>query len=197
MPRHDSITTAFTQVLELLTEHGFDGMANALQDLLNEAMELERSAFPASRAVRAHRDTARFRERLQVKRVATRAGAIDLRVPQVRGLPDGAEEGFYPHALERGVQRARAQARDRGDVRARRVDATRGGDHARAVRRGRVVDAGLSCVCGARRGTRGVAQASARSLRVLGARRALRESASRRLGRELRGAVGHRHSRRR
>ena len=30
------------QVLELLTEHGFDGMAQAMQTLFNEAMKLER-----------------------------------------------------------------------------------------------------------------------------------------------------------
>ena len=45
MPHHDDDRTSYTQVLELLTEHGFDGMANAMQILLNEAMELERSEF--------------------------------------------------------------------------------------------------------------------------------------------------------
>ncbi len=107
MPHHDSDPTAFTQVLELLTEHGFDGMANALQILLNEAMELERSAFLQAAPYERTETRRGFANGFKSKRVATRAGAIDLRVPQVRGLPDGAE-GFYPHALERGVRSERA-----------------------------------------------------------------------------------------
>jgi transposase-like protein len=107
MPHHDCDPTAFTQVLELLTEHGFDGMANALQILLNEAMELERSAF--LQAGPYERTDARrgFANGFKTKRIATRAGELDLRVPQVRGLPEGAE-GFYPNALERGVRSERA-----------------------------------------------------------------------------------------
>jgi hypothetical protein len=32
------------EILELLAEHGFDGMAQAIETLFNEAMKLERSA---------------------------------------------------------------------------------------------------------------------------------------------------------
>ena len=35
----------FQDLLMLLAEHGFDGMAQALQLLFNEAMKLERTAF--------------------------------------------------------------------------------------------------------------------------------------------------------
>ena len=40
------------------------------------------------------------------KRVKTRVGELDLRVPQVRDVEDGEE--FYPQALERGVRSERA-----------------------------------------------------------------------------------------
>jgi hypothetical protein len=45
MPHHKPDPTAFHTALELLTDHGFENMAGALQILMNEAMELERSAF--------------------------------------------------------------------------------------------------------------------------------------------------------
>ena len=40
---HDDHSTAFDSVLHLLVDHGFDGMAEAITVLLNEAMKLERS----------------------------------------------------------------------------------------------------------------------------------------------------------
>ena len=39
----DSASGGFQEILELLAEHGFEGMAHAMQVLLNEAMKLERS----------------------------------------------------------------------------------------------------------------------------------------------------------
>ena len=41
------------------------------------------------------------------RRLQTRAGALELAIPQVRGLDDG-EPGFYPRSLERGVRSERA-----------------------------------------------------------------------------------------
>ena len=41
---------AVTEVLELLTEHGFEGMAQAIEILLNEAMKLEREEFLGAEA---------------------------------------------------------------------------------------------------------------------------------------------------
>jgi hypothetical protein len=40
---HDDQSTRFEEVLQLLSEHGFDGMAVAIEILLNEAMMLERA----------------------------------------------------------------------------------------------------------------------------------------------------------
>jgi hypothetical protein len=37
----------FLEILELLVDYGFEGMAQAMQMLLNEAMKLERSQKPA------------------------------------------------------------------------------------------------------------------------------------------------------
>lgn len=107
MPHHSSDPTAFTHVLELLTENGFDGMARAMEILLNESMELERSAFLQAGPYERTEARRGLANGFKPKRVATRTGELELRVPQVRGLPEGAE-GFYPHALERGVRSERA-----------------------------------------------------------------------------------------
>src|SRR5712691_9522 len=107
MPHHESNATDLTQILELLSEQGFDGMANAMQILINEAMKLERSEFIG--AAPHERSTTRrgWANGFKPKRVATRVGEVELSVPQVRGVEEG-QEGFYPKSLERGVRSERA-----------------------------------------------------------------------------------------
>lgn len=107
MPHHKPDPTSFTTALELLAEHGFDSMASALQILLNEAMELERSAFLKAAPYERTDERRGLANGFKPKRVATRVGELNLSVPQVRGLAEGAE-GFYPSALERGVRSERA-----------------------------------------------------------------------------------------
>jgi transposase-like protein len=89
-------------LLELLGEHGFDGMAQAMQLLMNEAMKLERSAVlgarPYERTPRRRGQANGFKP----KQMQTRLGPLDLRVPQTRNVD------FYPTALERGQRSERA-----------------------------------------------------------------------------------------
>jgi putative transposase len=90
------------QVLELLAEGGFDVLANALQVLFNEAMKIERSqvleAGPYERTPNRRGQANGFKP----KTVQTRVGALELAVPQTRGVP------FYPSALEKGQRSERA-----------------------------------------------------------------------------------------
>lgn len=94
--------TSWTSVLEFLAEQGFDGMARAMQLLINEAMKLERSvaigAQPFERTPQRRGQANGFKP----KAVETRLGRLDLRVPQTRGL------AFYPSALEKGQRSERA-----------------------------------------------------------------------------------------
>ena len=103
-------------VLELLAEHGFDGLAQALQILFNEAMKLERSAVleaaPYERTPRRRGHANGFKP----KALQTRVGRLELAVPQTRGVE------FYPTALERGAERAGAQGGRGRNVPARRVN---------------------------------------------------------------------------
>ena len=96
---HPNVTHDIVQVL---AEHGFDGMAQAMQLLLNECMKIERrqalGVGPYQRGEARHGQANGFKP----KTVKTRIGPIELAVPQVRGAK------FYPQALERGSRSERA-----------------------------------------------------------------------------------------
>jgi transposase-like protein len=104
---HQADHKAFAEVLEALSENGLDGMAAAMETLMNEAMKLERSAFlgagPYERAEERKGYSNGFKERT----VNTRIGELSLAIPQVRDLDEGSE-GFYPRSLERGLRSERA-----------------------------------------------------------------------------------------
>ena len=94
------------EVLELLIERGFEGMAQAIQILLNEGMKLEREEFLGACL---HERTAERRGHAngyKPKKLRSRLGELGLEIPQVRDVLDG--ESFYPSALERGERSERA-----------------------------------------------------------------------------------------
>jgi len=104
----DQSSSAIDRVLELLSEHGLEAMASAMQTLMNEAMKLERSEFlgasPGERTAARIGHANGFKD----KRVRSRVGELALRIPQVRPLPDGEPVAFYPRSLERGLRSERA-----------------------------------------------------------------------------------------
>ncbi|QDV36238.1 IS256 family transposase [Tautonia plasticadhaerens] len=101
MTHHDQ-PTALGEILELLAEHGFDGMAQAIGVLLDEVMKRERThalgAAPYQRS--EHRNG--YANGFKPKTLHTRMGPVTVRVPQTRGID------FYPSALEKGVRSERA-----------------------------------------------------------------------------------------
>lgn len=107
MAHHDNDATTINAALELLTEHGFDGMASALQLLLDEAMKLERSAWIGADPYERSSDRRAYANGFKPKRVKSRLGVLELSVPKVRDVNDGGEP-FYPRALERGERSERA-----------------------------------------------------------------------------------------
>jgi putative transposase len=96
---HPSVTR---EVVQTLAEHGFDGMARAMELLVNECMKIERQQAlgvgPYQRG-EARRGQANGFKRKTLK---TRVGPLELAVPQVRNGK------FYPTALERGSRSERA-----------------------------------------------------------------------------------------
>jgi putative transposase len=92
----------FSQILELLVEHGFEGMAQAMQTLLNEAMKLERSQVLGARPYERTLERRGYANGYKPKTVHSRVGDLELSVPQARGVE------FYPASLERGTRSERA-----------------------------------------------------------------------------------------
>lgn len=89
-------------VMDLLVEHGFEGLVRAMEILLNEAMKLERTA--ALGAAPYERSSLRrgYANGFKQKRLRTRVGELELAVPKTRGVV------FYPSVLERGSRSERA-----------------------------------------------------------------------------------------
>lgn len=96
---HPSVTR---EVVQVLAEHGFDGMAQAMELLINECMKIERQQ--ALGVGPYQRGEARLGQAngFKPKRLKTRIGQLHLAVPQVRGAK------FYPRALERGSRSEKA-----------------------------------------------------------------------------------------
>jgi putative transposase len=99
---HQTHPTVVREAVQVLAEHGFEGMAEAMQGLLNECMKIERQQAigvgPYQRGEARRGQANGFKP----KTVKTRVGALELAVPQVRGAE------FYPHALERGCRSEKA-----------------------------------------------------------------------------------------
>jgi len=89
-------------VLTLLADHGFEGFANAMQILMNEAMKLERETALGAQHYQRTPTRRGYANGFKPKTVETRVGQLELSVPQTRGVE------FYPSALERGTRSERA-----------------------------------------------------------------------------------------
>jgi len=91
-------------VLEVLIEHGLDGMARAMEIVFNEAMKLERSGFPGAGLHERTPERRGYANGYKGKKVKSRVGELELKIPQVRGT----EGSFYPRSLEKGLRSERA-----------------------------------------------------------------------------------------
>ena len=99
---HQAHPTVVREAVQLLAEHGFEGMAQAMELLFNECMKVERQqalgVAPFERGEARRGQANGFKP----KTLKTRIGALSLSVPQVRGAE------FYPHVLERGCRSEKA-----------------------------------------------------------------------------------------
>lgn len=89
-------------VLEALISGGTEGIRPVLEKLFNEAMKIERSQFLGAGHYERSAQRVGQANGFKDKTVQTRVGAIELSIPQVRGL------SFYPRSLERGCRSERA-----------------------------------------------------------------------------------------
>lgn len=88
--------------VEILAEQGLEGLGEIIAQIINQAMLIERERhlgvgpYERGEARQGHANG------FKPKTVDTRAGRLELAVPQVR------DSSFYPSALERGVRSERA-----------------------------------------------------------------------------------------
>src|SRR5262245_652603 len=90
------------QITELLAEHGFDGIAQAVTVLLDEVMKRERAHALGAGPYQRSEDRTGYANGFKPKTIHTRLGPLTVAVPQARGI------AFYPSALEKGVRSERA-----------------------------------------------------------------------------------------
>ncbi len=99
---HTDQSNGLNEVIQLLSENGFDGMAQAIEILMNEAMKLERAEVLGASPYQRTETRRGYANGFKPKTVNSRLGQLDLAIPQTRDVD------FYPSALERGERSERA-----------------------------------------------------------------------------------------
>ena len=88
---HEEQSTNLAQAVQLLAENGFEGMANAIEILFNEAMRLQRQEYIGAAPYERSQERRAYANGFKPKTVNSRLGKLNLQVPQTR---DGQ---FYPN----------------------------------------------------------------------------------------------------
>jgi len=94
-------------MIQVLDHHGFDGLASALQILVNETMKIERNEVLGAQPYERRNERQGYANGFKPKTLATRIGKLELQVPPIISRTGRGVE-FYPKSLERGVRSERA-----------------------------------------------------------------------------------------
>ena len=94
--------TGLTDLAEVLSDKGLEGLGNAVALLINEAMKIERERHLNATSYERTDSRNGYANGFKPKKLNTRVGQLDLKVPQVRGCD------FYPSFLEKGLRSERA-----------------------------------------------------------------------------------------
>lgn len=94
--------TGISEVAQIISDKGIDGLASAFQILLNEAMLIEREKHLQALAYERTDSRTGYSNGFKPKILKTRLGALNLSIPQVRN------SDYYPTFLERGIRSERA-----------------------------------------------------------------------------------------
>ena len=90
------------EAVELLKEHGFEQLAEAVAVLLNTAMVAERGDYLGAAPYERSESRRGYANGFKDKSLKTRLGTLALKVPQTRDCE------FYPRSLEKGLRSERA-----------------------------------------------------------------------------------------
>ena len=99
---HQDQSNNTIEAVQLLADNGFEGMAQAMQLLINEAMQIERAAYLGAEPYERSENRKSHANGFKTKTLNSRIGQLELQVPQTRDCQ------FYPSALERGERSERA-----------------------------------------------------------------------------------------
>jgi len=99
---HPLQSSGCREAIQLLAEHGFDGLAEVIELLLNEVMKIERCEALGAAPYQRTEQRRGYANGFKDKTVHSRIGDLHLDVPQTRDVD------FYPQALERGIRSERA-----------------------------------------------------------------------------------------
>ena len=102
MTQHNNYNGLHPAVEAILTQ-GFDGMAESMRIIVNEAMKIQRSAVLEAEPFERNDSRKGYANGFKNKTINARVGQIDLDVPQVRG-----GDSFYPDAIEKGLRTERS-----------------------------------------------------------------------------------------
>lgn len=90
------------QIVKGLIGQGVEGLKPVVEALMNAAMKVEREQFLGAATHERNEERRGYANGYKPKGLQTRLGALELEVPQVRGL------GFYPQSLEKGTRSEKA-----------------------------------------------------------------------------------------
>ena len=96
---HDNLLMT---VIEALSANGTDGMKTLLQTVLNAAMRAERDKVLGADPYERSEKRQGYANGFKPKTLQSRMGALDLQIPQTRGI------AFYPGCLEKGLRSEKA-----------------------------------------------------------------------------------------
>jgi len=89
-------------LLQQVSEQGFDILPDLIRTIVNAAMQAERQQYLKAEPYQRTSEREGHANGFKPKTVHTQVGNITFAIPQVR------EGGFYPEALEKGMRSERA-----------------------------------------------------------------------------------------
>ncbi len=102
MTTDQNYDNAMEQIAEILILQGPEGMRPMLELLLNAVMRIERSQALGAGPYERTEERRAYANGFKDKRLNTRMGTVELKVPKVRGME------FYPKSIEKGCRSERA-----------------------------------------------------------------------------------------
>ena len=101
-PDRDEGITLGADFLEEIINNGTGMMRQVFEKLFNETMKIERNQFLGAGLHERNPERIGHANGYKPKSINTKAGTLELAIPQVRGL------GFYPASIERGCRSEKA-----------------------------------------------------------------------------------------